>query len=279
MGRIADATFGRVFAFGYDWFLGMSERAGLAERRRELLSAAHGRTIEVGAGTGLNLAHYPTGPELVLAEPNGHMAARLRARVEHSLRIAQVVQAPGERLPFPDASFDTAVMTLVLCTAPDPEVVLADVARVLRPGGQLLFLEHVRSSEPRLARWQDRLHGPWKLFAGGCHCNRLTLETIEASAFEVESVERTEVPMAVPLVRPMVIGIARSGRLTQPDSNSSSAALTSPSGRRPAPGTSSTSLSPASRTWGAASALSRTSTGAAIARSSRRVTGQLVRAA
>ena len=152
MGRITDATTGRVFAFGYDWFLGMSERAGLSQRRRELLAAARGRTIEVGAGTGLNLVHYPAVPELVLAEPNPNMVKRLRARVEHSLRVAEVVQAPGERLPFPDDSFDTAVMTLVLCTAPDPEIVLAEVARVLRPDGLLLFLEHVRSSDPRLAR-------------------------------------------------------------------------------------------------------------------------------
>jgi ubiquinone/menaquinone biosynthesis C-methylase UbiE len=198
-----------MFAFFYDWFLGLSERAGLGDRRVALLAGARGRTIEIGAGTGLNLAHYPAGPDLVLSEPDRHMAGRLRARVEHSLRVADVVQAPGERLPFPDDSFDTAVMTLVLCTAPDPELVLREVARVLRPDGQLLFIEHVRSSDPGLARWQDRLHTPWKWFAGGCHCNRRTLETITASAFEVESVENARVPMAVPLVRPMIIGTAR----------------------------------------------------------------------
>jgi ubiquinone/menaquinone biosynthesis C-methylase UbiE len=209
MSRIREVTWGRVFAFGYDWFLGISERAGLSARRRELLALATGRTLEVGAGTGLNLIHYPDDAELVLAEPDQHMVARLRARVEHSLRVARIVRAPGERLPFPDSSFDTVVMTLVLCTAPDPALVLREAARVLRPGGLLLFLEHVRSDDPRLARWQDRLRGPWKFFANGCYCNRRTLATIESSPFVVEQAEKTAVPMAVPLVRPMVIGTAR----------------------------------------------------------------------
>jgi ubiquinone/menaquinone biosynthesis C-methylase UbiE len=209
MGRIANATWGRLAAAGYDWFLSSSEQAGLSDRREELLSSATGRTIEIGAGTGLNLAHYPDAVgELVVVEPDRHMAKHLRARVAESPRAAEVVQAPGEALPFPDDSFDTAVVTLVLCTAPDPDAVLAEIARVLVPGGRLLFMEHVRSDEPEVARWQDRLHRPWKAFGNGCHCNRATLATISASPFEVESVEHGEFPKAPSIVRPLIVGTA-----------------------------------------------------------------------
>src|SRR5919204_5080191 len=113
------------------------EEAGLGERRRSLLARAAGRTIEIGAGTGRNLEHYPAGvTELVLTEPDGQMARRLRRKVDASGRDARVVEAPGERLPFESGSFDTAVVTLVLCTAPDPAAVVNEVARVLKPGGR-----------------------------------------------------------------------------------------------------------------------------------------------
>jgi len=97
---------------------------------------------------------------------------------------------------------------MVLCSAPDPDAVVAEVARVLRPGGRFLFLEHVRSPEPGLARWQDRLHGAWYVFGHGCHCNRDSLTTIEASPLQLEHSERGAVPRVVPLVRPMVRGSA-----------------------------------------------------------------------
>jgi ubiquinone/menaquinone biosynthesis C-methylase UbiE len=136
------------------------------------------------------------------------MADQLRERVARMDRPVEVVQAPAERLPFPDDSFDTAVCTLVLCTVEDPEAVLREAERVLRPGGRLLFLEHVRSEEPGLARWQDRLHGPWHAFGHGCHCNRDTLATLEASPLAVDSVDRGAIPKAPPLVRPMIMGSA-----------------------------------------------------------------------
>jgi ubiquinone/menaquinone biosynthesis C-methylase UbiE len=204
------AIWGRVVAWGYDWFLSASEKAGLRERRRELLRGASGRGLEIGAGTGLNLELWPDSTEsIVLSEPDSHMAAQLRKRVAHSPLPAQVVEAPGERLPFEDASFDTVVMTLVLCTAPEPDAVLREVARVLRPGGRLLFLEHVRAEDPKLAAWQDRLHGPWYAFGYGCNCNRATLATIKASPLEVERIEHGEMPKAPPIVRPMLWGVAR----------------------------------------------------------------------
>lgn len=209
MGRIYDATWGRMFALGYDRFLAQTEQAGLGDMRRELLSAASGRCLEVGAGTGLNLEHWPEGlDELVLSEPDPHMAAQLRKKLDRDVRV---VEAPAERLPFDDYSFDTVALTLVLCTVPDPEASLREIARVLKPGGLFLFLEHVRADDPGLARWQDRLHTPWKWFGDGCHCNRDTLSTIESSPLEVEHSERGRIPKAVPLVRPMVRGSARAG--------------------------------------------------------------------
>jgi ubiquinone/menaquinone biosynthesis C-methylase UbiE len=211
-GRIYHATWGRVFARGYDWFLQQAERKGLRDARHELLAQARGDCLEVGAGTGLNLDHWPAAVDrLVLTEPDPYMAVRLRGRLAETGREAEVVEAPGERLPFEDDSFDTAAVTLVLCTVPDVPATLSEIGRVLRPGGRLLFLEHVRADDPKLARWQDRLHGPWYLFGNGCHCNRDTLGAIEASALRVESAERGELPGAAPIVRPKVVGSARAG--------------------------------------------------------------------
>lgn len=209
MGRIYDATWGRGFAALYDWCLRGTEEAGLHEMRVELLADARGRVLELGAGTGVNLALYPDAvDELVLTEPDPHMAKRLRAKQAESARAARIVEAPAERLPFEDASFDTAVATLVFCTIPDPAAALAELARVLKPGGRLLFLEHVRSQEPRLAHWQDRLEKPWRFLGDGCHCNRDTVATIAACGFELGEVERDSLPKAPPIVRPLVRGSA-----------------------------------------------------------------------
>ena len=208
-GRLYDATWGRAFAWGYDWFQRRSCDAGMEEKRRQILSEATGRTLEIGSGTGINLEHYgPKVTDLVLSEPDPHMMRLLRRKVSGSGRQAEVVQAPAEDLPFEDASFDTATLVYVLCTVPDPEAALTEIARVLKPGGRLLFIEHVRSPDPGLARWQDRLHGPWKVFANGCHCNRDTAAAIEASALTPSRVERGEIPKVPPLVRPMISGEA-----------------------------------------------------------------------
>jgi ubiquinone/menaquinone biosynthesis C-methylase UbiE len=207
-GRLYNATYGRLFAAGYDLYLRGVERAGLAERRASLLARATGATIEIGAGTGLNLDCYPPSvSELVLTEPGEHMVNRLRRRAASSGRNAEVVVAAGERLPFEDEHFDTAVATIMLCTATDPDAVLEEIARVLKPGGQLLFIEHVRSDSARLARWQDRLHGPWYYINDGCNCNRDTLATIEASPLRVAEVEHDQLPEML-LARPILIGAA-----------------------------------------------------------------------
>ena len=119
-----------------------------------------------------------------------------------------MVETGAEHLPFEDDSFDTAVTTLVLCTVEDPERAVSELARVLKPGGRLIFLEHVRSPDPGLAKWQDRLHPLWVRFGHGCHCNRATLETIEASPLRVEHHRRGRIPKAPPIVRPLLTGVA-----------------------------------------------------------------------
>ena len=197
------------FAAVYDRLMASTERAGLADRRAALIAGARGATLELGAGTGLNLRHYPDAvTELVLTEPDSHMARRLRSRVADAGRPVEVVEAPAERLPLEDARFDTAVVTLVLCTVKEPAQALAEIARVLKPGGRLLFIEHVRADAPGLVRWQDRLERPWGWIAGGCHPNRDTVGSLDASALRVESVDHGEMPKAPPLVKPLVAGVA-----------------------------------------------------------------------
>jgi ubiquinone/menaquinone biosynthesis C-methylase UbiE len=198
----------RVFAALYDTVGKGSEAAGFREERRRLLAGSGGATIEIGAGTGLNLAHYPEAvTRLVLAEPDQHMRRRLRKRVDALDRAAEIIDAPAELLPFPDATFDTAVVTLVLCSVPSQEAALAEIARVLKPDGRLLFLEHVRSGDPKLAKRQDRIRPLYNLV--GCNPNRDTLAAIEASALSVEAVRHGDVPKAPKVERPMIVGTAR----------------------------------------------------------------------
>lgn len=209
MGRIYDATWGRGFSALYDRCFKASEEAGLRDMRRELLAQARGRVLELGAGTGLNLDLYPDSiQDLTLTEPDPHMVKQLRKKVGESSRDVEVVEAPAERLPFDDASFDTVVVTLVLCTVPDPAAALREVKRVLKPDGRFLFLEHVRSRNPSLAKWQDRLEKPWRFLGDGCHCNRDTVAAIGAAGFQLGEVERPEFPKSPPIVRPMARGSA-----------------------------------------------------------------------
>ena len=199
---------GWIIAALYDRMAAASERAGLAAERRRLLGAARGRVLEVGAGTGINLDHYPEGVgDLVLVEPERAMARKLEQRLRQLGRAAEVVEADAEALPFPDRSFDTVVCTLVLCSVSDLRRALDELRRVLRPEGSLLFLEHVRSGDPRTARLQDRVNPVWRFVANGCNCNRPTLSLIEGS-FSVAEVERGEIPKALPIVRPLVSGRA-----------------------------------------------------------------------
>jgi SAM-dependent methyltransferase len=201
----------RLGAFLYNPFLWFGERLGMAARRRELLAGARGAVLEIGAGTGLNLRHYPSGLEqLVLVEPAVRMGERIDLGRAPDGVDAQLVRAPAEELPFADASFDTVVSTLVLCTVTDPRRALSEVTRVLRPGGQLLFLEHVRADSGWRRRLQDRSVRPWAAFADGCQCDRPTLATIEAS-MRVDSDSRASWRGMPAIVKPLVWGRALAG--------------------------------------------------------------------
>ena len=204
----ASAAWLRVLALVYDPFLWLGEIAGMRRRRSTLLDGARGRVVEIGAGTGLNISHYPDGiAELVLTEPEPGMRQRLARRLQRHGRRARIVDAPAERLPLADASVDTVVSTLVLCTVNDPERALREIARVLRPDGQLLFIEHVRAGSRFLAACQDSLLQPWRRFAGGCICNRPTVELMRASGFTVTADDDVWRGMP-PIVRPLMVGRA-----------------------------------------------------------------------
>ena len=201
------AWWDRVGAALYDGFLARGERQGMTARRRAVLSEAHGRVLEIGAGTGLNLAHYPSSvTSLVLTEPVAPMARRLRRRVGERADV-EVVEAPAEALPVPTASIDTVVSTMVLCTVSDVDGALSEVARVLRPGGTLLFVEHVHAAGTRLGRRQQRLAGPWAAFASGCRCDRDPVVALRRrfDVGEVASAQWTGMPS---IVRPLVSGAA-----------------------------------------------------------------------
>lgn len=209
--RAYNATYGRLFAATYDKMLEKAEERRLGERRSEVVSQAAGDVLEVGAGTGLNLPHYraESVTSLTITEPFEPMARQLRDRLCGLPLEAEVVEAPAEWLPFGDASFDTVVSTLVLCTVDDQPGALAEIVRVLKPGGRLLFVEHVRAETPGLARAQDILHRPWWFVGHGCHCNRETVAEIERAGLEPEAIERELIGGLAPLVRPFATGSAR----------------------------------------------------------------------
>jgi ubiquinone/menaquinone biosynthesis C-methylase UbiE len=203
------SLWGRVFAFGYDRVMAGTEAAGLGERRRELLAGAHGDVLEVGGGTGVNLPFYPESVRtLTVIEPEPAMARRLEPRLRGQAFTGALVGTSAEELPFPDATFDIAVSTLVLCTVTDQPRVLRELHRVLKPGGRLLFIEHVRSDDPRLARWQDRWNPVQKRIGHGCNCNRATLTGIEQAGFTVTDVSRDALHKAPRVLAPLIVGAA-----------------------------------------------------------------------
>jgi ubiquinone/menaquinone biosynthesis C-methylase UbiE len=197
-----------MFAATYDRMSRKGEEAGLRAMREGLLAGATGRVLEIGGGTGANLALYDSGLEaLVMTEPEAAMLRRLQQKASEQAPSAEIVQAPAEELPFEDGSFDTVVSTLVLCGVDDQSKALSEAHRVLRPGGRLLFLEHVRSDDPSFARFQDRMNWLNRLVVM-CDCNRPTLSAIEAAGFDVTQVERSELPKAPKFVRPLIVGTA-----------------------------------------------------------------------
>jgi ubiquinone/menaquinone biosynthesis C-methylase UbiE len=201
---------GRLFARLYDRVMTATETAGMASHRDALLAEAAGRVLEIGAGTGANLPFYRHGEveSLTLTEPELPMMRLLRRRAGAERSGLTVLRAPAEDLPFDDSSFDVAVSTLVLCSVDDQPRALRQLRRVLAPGGRLLFIEHVASEDPRLRRWQDRLNGVNRLVGHGCECNRATVDSIATAGFSVCELQRSTLPKAPPIVRPLMIGIA-----------------------------------------------------------------------
>ncbi len=179
----------KLFALTYDRQMAKTEKAQLGVLRRSLLAAASGDVLEIGGGTGANLPFYrPEAGSLTITEPETAMVRRLGRRAREQAAQAKILRAPAEDLPFEDRTFDTVVSTLVLCGVSDQPRALRQLRRVLRPGGQLLFIEHVRSGDPRLARHQDRMNWMNQLVMR-CDCNRPTLTSIEEAGFAVTDVE------------------------------------------------------------------------------------------
>jgi len=198
----------RFFAMTYDRQMAKVEKAGLGACRERLLAAASGHVLEIGAGTGSNLRYYgPAVESLTLTEPEAPMMRRLERKAGEQAPGATVLRAPAEDLPFDDESFDVAVSTLVLCGVDDQPRALRELRRVLRPGGRLLFIEHVRSDDARVARSQDRMNG-LNRFMVGCDCNRPTLQSVNDAGFSVTSIEATTLPKVFTFVSPAIVGSA-----------------------------------------------------------------------
>lgn len=180
-------------------------------QRKEVIAGCRGRVLEVGIGTGANLPHYgPDVTEVVGIEPDAAMLDRARQASRKLPLSFPLTLAVGDAqaLDFPDESFDTVLMCLVLCTIPDPLRALREARRVLKPGGQLLFLEHVRSPDQGVAKWQDRLTPAWKHLACGCHLNRDTAATFREAGFRFQSLRRYDHPKMIRFGAAMIQGIA-----------------------------------------------------------------------
>jgi ubiquinone/menaquinone biosynthesis C-methylase UbiE len=198
----------RIFALTYDRQMARAEKAGLRAMREQLLAGARGDVIEIGGGTGLNLPCYgPDVRSLTITEPEPPMLRHLERRVREQRALATVLRAPAEDLPFDDHTFDVAVSTLVLCGVDDQPRALRELRRVLRPGGRLLFIEHLRAEDPAWARLQDRMNWLNRLVVC-CDCNRPTLDSISQAGFTVTEIEHTGLPKAPKFVRPAIVGSA-----------------------------------------------------------------------
>ncbi|MCM3727841.1 class I SAM-dependent methyltransferase [Neobacillus cucumis] len=180
---------GRMFAKGYDFFMRPLEKMKFKKIREELLSKANGCVLEIGSGTGINFPLYKSVEKVVATEPSTYMIERSQEKLKQSPIEIEIVQTGAEKLPFPDNSFDTVVATLVLCTIPNPNQALLEMARVCKPGGQLLFFEHVKMDNRFFAGLQELLTPAWKKICDGCCLNRDTLLLIKNNDLEINEIK------------------------------------------------------------------------------------------
>lgn len=183
-----------IVSAGYDTIMRPADRfLGMDKQRRRTVGSATGRVLEIGFGTGLNLAYYPEVAEVVAVEPDPHMRRRAAARIRSVAPgfPVELVPASAEQLPFDDGAFDTVVVCLVLCTVDEPRRALQEAHRVLAPDGQLLMLEHMRSERPAVTWMQHALTPVWRNIAGGCHLDRRTVATAEDAGFDFEHLWRS----------------------------------------------------------------------------------------
>lgn len=196
----------------YDRFTAAMEDAWLDSARAELVSGAAGTIVEIGAGTGKNIRHYPSTVErLVLTEPVAAMRDQLRERAASSTPDSfsiEIVDATADRLPVPTATADVVVATLVLCSVPDLGAAVEEIRRVLRPDGSLLLIEHVAAANPRERRWQSRLDPVWTWLEGSCHLDHDTPAALAAAGFDVSGLDRRHPPRQPPLFRDVLVGRA-----------------------------------------------------------------------
>ena len=201
----------RVFASAYDRVMAAPEARGLKTWRAELIGPLRGRVLEIGAGTGLSLPHYQDDVEVVALEPDPFMLAQLKARADEVRPSGSttVVQGVAEELPFEKDSFDAVVLGLVLCTVADPPAALAEVRRVLRPGGKAVFIEHVRARTQGTYLLQRVIEPVWTICGRGCRLTRDTESTLREAGFEFETLDHSDLPGGIGFLKAAIHGVAR----------------------------------------------------------------------
>jgi len=198
-------------AFFYDRFMAKTEEACLKKWRQELLEQVSGDVMEIGAGTGASINFYPhTVTSLVLSEPDRHMRRLLESNANSSsLKNISISSGGAEHIEAGDESFDYVVTSLVCCSVANLEAGLLEIRRVLKPGGGLVFLEHVAAVDgSSRRRWQNRINPFWRILMGNCHLNRETERAILAAGFTIRQITRESMRKAIPIVRPTIRGYA-----------------------------------------------------------------------
>ena len=197
----------KVFAATYDRLIRPAEPK-LAQYRERTAGQATGKVLELGGGTGANLSFYGPDVKLTVAEPNADMARRLRRKAAEMGLDVQIVPSGGEKVPFPDGSFDNVVSTLVMCSVDDLPTTLQEARRVIKPGGAFYFFEHVLASGGMRRRLQNWLNPPWKVLNGHCNINRDIGSAIREAGFDRVELEAFDLPVGPPVVHPTIVGSA-----------------------------------------------------------------------